>query len=230
MPSQPIIIENCCDPTPPPVPEVIDVLNCDLTTTAETFDSPLSRVVIVQDKPLVICATPQIDVEHRTICDLTTDTWHYITTVYIDGVVDSETSIDSNIPCSEPLPFPPDIEKLDRCDAVTGTIITDVYRYVTDSVTNLTTSTILSSIDTGIACNEQEIDKIVTNWLPICVDGVQWYVAESFLFNNIDQTETVVKIYKEGANGAIVTAAPAGTITNGSCPCVATPLGLLTTW
>jgi hypothetical protein len=56
-----------------------------------------------------------------------------------------------------------------------------------------------------------EIDLLKTNWLPICVGGVQWYVAEVSNVNNTTGVETVpTKIYKQGANGAIVTIPPIG--------------------
>lgn len=64
-----------------------------------------------------------------------------------------------------------------------------------------------------------EVDLIKTNWLPICVGGVQWYVAESSTYNNASLTEsTPTKIYKQGANGAITTTEPVGAITEGYCP------------
>ncbi|MDP5044164.1 MAG: hypothetical protein NWQ06_04195, partial [Leeuwenhoekiella sp.] len=169
-----------------------------LSTTSTIFQQALDRVVIVQDKPFVICATPQIDIEHRTVCNQDTDTWHFITVIYTDGVITSETSVDSGISCQDPLPLEPDIEQIRRCDAVTSTIWIDVTRYMTDPVTNVTTSSILESIDTLEKCNQIEIDYVHTNWLPICVDGVQWYVAESSTFNNATGTEsTSIKIYKE---------------------------------
>jgi hypothetical protein len=200
-----------------PVPETISVVNCAGANSNVTFADTLDRVVIVQDKPFVICATPQIDIEHRTICNETTNTWHYVTVIYTDGVVTSNTSTDSGIACSDPLPFNPDIEQIRRCDATTNTIWVDVVRYMTDPVTNVTTSSLLQSIDTLEACNQTETDKIVTNWLPFCVGGVQWYVAEQILFNNATQTEVLTKIYKQGANGAVVTVAPTGVIVDGEC-------------
>jgi hypothetical protein len=98
---------------------------------------------------------------------------------------------------------------------------------MTDPVTNVTTSSILSSVNTLEACNQVEIDKVVTNWLPVCVGGVQWFVAEQILFNNVTQTEVLTKIYKQGANGAVVTTAPSGTIVDGSCEVPETPKNLL---
>lgn len=205
-------------PTVPPVPETINALNCTGAATPTTFPDKLDRVVIVQDKPFVICPTPQIDVEHRTICNTTTDTWHYITVVYTNGVETSNTSVNSGISCKEPLPLEPDIEQLRRCNVATGTIFIDVVRYMTDPVTNVTTSTILSSVDTLEKCNEVEIDKQITDWLPICVAGVQWYVAEEYSYNNTTGVKTLVgKIYKQGANGAVVTVAPTGIIIDGAC-------------
>ena len=48
-------------------------------------------------------------------------------------------------------------------------------------------------------CNPQlEIDLQKTNWLPICISGVQWYVAENSTIDNATGSETsIVKIYKQ---------------------------------
>ena len=63
-----------------------------------------------------------------------------------------------------------------------------------------------------------EQDLIKTNWLPICVGGVQWYVAESSTFNNDTAIEGVItKIYKQGAAGTITTTAPVGATVEGYC-------------
>lgn len=152
-------------PINPPTPETINALNCTGSPTPTTFPDTLERVVIVQDKPFVVCdKTPQIDIEHRTICNETTNTWHYITVVYTDGVITSNTSVDSGIPCADPLPLEPDIEQLRRCDATTSTIWIDVVRYMTNPVTNVTTSSILQSIDTLEKCNEVVISTITPEW------------------------------------------------------------------
>lgn len=63
-----------------------------------------------------------------------------------------------------------------------------------------------------------ELDAIVANWLPICVDGVQWYAREREIIDNTDGSSTSVVIeYKQGVGGAITTTAPTGTITDGYC-------------
>lgn len=62
-----------------------------------------------------------------------------------------------------------------------------------------------------------ELDAIVANWLPICVDGEQWYVREAEIIDNTDGSTTVTIQYKQGADGAITTTAPIGTITEGYC-------------
>lgn len=61
-------------------------------------------------------------------------------------------------------------------------------------------------------CNlNTELDLLKTNWLPICVNGIQWFVAESITVNNTTGLETSsVKIYKQGVNGTITTTAPIG--------------------
>jgi hypothetical protein len=67
-----------------------------------------------------------------------------------------------------------------------------------------------------------EIDLLKTNWLPICVNGSQWYVAEQSTINNSTGAETLVKIYKQGANGSISTSTPVGTIVEGYCQILTT--------
>jgi hypothetical protein len=70
-------------------------------------------------------------------------------------------------------------------------------------------------------CKIDEIDFIHTNWLPICIGGVQWYVAEEYTFNNTTLIKRLVgKVYKQGANGAIGVAVPVGVIVEGSCSIV----------
>ncbi len=63
-----------------------------------------------------------------------------------------------------------------------------------------------------------EVDKLKTNWLPICVSGVQYYVSEISDVNNTTGAEGLItKLYKQGANGAITTSAPIGAIVEGYC-------------
>lgn len=45
----------CCETPPVLTPETINVPNCDGTTSPVAFDDKLDRVVMVQDKPLVVC-------------------------------------------------------------------------------------------------------------------------------------------------------------------------------
>lgn len=78
-------------------------------------------------------------------------------------------------------------------------------------------------------CNWQvETDMITTNWLPICVNGVQWYVAETSTYNNSTNIETTpIKRYKQGANGIITNTAPVGSITEGYCATAGNDVELL---
>lgn len=56
------------------------------------------------------------------------------------------------------------------------------------------------------------------NWLPYCIDNVQWYVAEVSTFNSQTlQESTPIKIYKQGADGSVTITAPVGSITEGYC-------------
>jgi hypothetical protein len=87
---------------------------------------------------------------------------------------------------------------------------------------NLIDGVISATAPVGYATGDcpayEEVDLVKTNWLPICVAGVQWYVLESSTYNNATLTETTpVKLYKQGANGAVVTTAPVGTIVDGTC-------------
>ena len=69
-----------------------------------------------------------------------------------------------------------------------------------------------------------ELDVVVSNWLPICVGGVSYYVREVELVNNTTGVKTfVAKEYKLGASGAISTTVPTGTITEGLCPIASQP-------
>lgn len=98
---------------------------------------------------------PQIDVEHRTICNEDTNTWHYVTVVYTNGVAGPPTVVDSGIACSEPLPISPDIEKIEVCDETTNTIHVKTYQYSYPDATDVTnvTETLLSDVDTNVPCN-----------------------------------------------------------------------------
>ncbi len=65
---------------------------------------------------------------------------------------------------------------------------------------------------------DPEIDGVISNWQPICVDGIQHYVADRFTIDNTDGSLTFVeKIYKQGAAGTIVNTAPVGTVVDGVC-------------
>jgi hypothetical protein len=231
-----------CDPPIVLVPETIDTLNCDNTTTPITFDAPLQRVVIVQDKPFVVCKS-NIDfeigcssIDGRTIVRtyVQNEDGTITSAVFEQDGITLVTDGSILIKCEK------DYEDVELCHQdITDNSIKYRQVIIYDTETNVSVSEIwlnslgaIIAVPTNIeACTEvEEIDKVVTNWLPICVDGVQWYVAEQILFNNATQTEVLTKIYKEGANGAIVTVAPTGTIVDGSCPCISTPLGILIDW
>lgn len=101
-------------------------------------------------------------------------------------------------------------------DADTKTILVSIWR---NDLTLVESQTAPANVTKGVCVvpPPQEIDKVVTNWLPICVDTEVWYTAEHILFNNVTQTETVVKVYKKGADGIIETTTPTGVITEGYC-------------
>lgn len=80
------------------------------------------------------------------------------------------------------------------------------------------TNTLLTEIRDNLVA-VQELDIVISNWLPICVDGKQWYVREVSLVNNDTGAITnTTKEYKDGANGVITSTAPTGTIIEGACP------------
>ena len=64
-----------------------------------------------------------------------------------------------------------------------------------------------------------EIDQESVDWNPICVNGVQYYFADNYNFNNVLSTRTFQPtLYKLGDNGAITTTRPTGTFIQGYCP------------
>lgn len=68
------------------------------------------------------------------------------------------------------------------------------------------------------SCTTIETDLIRTNWLPMCVDGVQWYAAEVSTYNNSTNVESApIKVYKQGANGVFTLTAPVGNVVEGQC-------------
>jgi hypothetical protein len=63
-----------------------------------------------------------------------------------------------------------------------------------------------------------EVDTLITNWLPICVAGIQHYVAEKFQHNNSTNVTTFIeKVYKLGAEGIPTAVVPVGTLTQDYC-------------
>ncbi len=64
-----------------------------------------------------------------------------------------------------------------------------------------------------------EIDQESIDWQPICVDGVQYYFADNYNFDNSLSTRTFQPtLYKLGDNGVITTTRPTGTFIQGYCP------------
>lgn len=113
--------------------------------------------------------------------------------VFISKITDEETQAETNV--------------LQYIDRATGTIVP--YDQATHGVWQE-----CQNQDTA----SPELDAIVANWLPICVDGTQWYVREKEIIDNADGTITsTVLEYKDGADGSITTTAPTGTITEGYC-------------
>lgn len=56
-----------------------------------------------------------------------------------------------------------------------------------------------------------ETDRLITNWLPICISGVTRYVTDEYTIDNTDWSKTFVwKLYKQWVNWSITDVAPAG--------------------
>ena len=225
-------VTDCkCVTTPPPVPVTLDVLNCDGTTTPIIFDSAPAKVEIVQTRPFVMCKS-NIDFE----IGCSSIDGRTIVRTYIqneDGTITSAIfEQDGVTPVADGsilVKCDIDIEDVEFCfQDITDTTI----RYRQVVFVNTATNAVVSTIwidSTGVAiaapsniepcADADEIDLLHTNWLTICVDGVQWYVADKYTYNNITGLEGIpVKVYKQGANGAIVTVAPTGTvIADGIC-------------
>ena len=168
--------------------------------------------------PLIVvtaipCGAVAPDYEKVVVCDSVTNTYHVISSSFLAGVETVLADVDTTIPCN-----------LDVINNETVTVCNNGFiEYHTFTTTNgVRNATPLVEVS-AISCGVVENDLVRTNWLPICVDGAEWYVGERSEFNNTTGVETLVKVYKEGADGAIVLVAPTGTITEGYCPSIVTP-------
>lgn len=97
---------------------------------------------------------PDYEYVSNTICDSTTDTWHYITTPFVDWVAWAPVDIDSGVSCDEVAPSI-DIEKIEYCNTTTNTLWIKVCRFTTtytDGEPNASTEEILSDTDTWAPC------------------------------------------------------------------------------
>lgn len=214
-------IIGCCDEAPPPVPVDIDILNCDGTTTTTTFTEAPAQVEIVQTKPFVICAENPVQIEvggfggcysgvnaHIEIVRNEDGTFNRYVAHLKDG---SGTIVDPALPT-----------QISECPAntIAGTTNVNIDCSTTSIEDYSDTFKVLipQVVRVKNECEVEEVDYIHTNWLPICVDGIQWYVAEEYSFNNTTETKTLIgKIYKEGANGVPTVILPIGSIIDGAC-------------
>lgn len=169
--------------------------------------------------------TPVITSDIEYLCNEDTNVYDQYVTVITDGVAAAPVITATTAPCDSQKP---DVESVTICDLLTNTV-----HIVTTSYAEDGTATLLSDIDTFVPCNNptDEIDVTYSSWLPVCVDGVQWYVAERISVVNATGVETVTKIFKNSAIGNVVAIAPAGTIVEGICDtCFSTPQGVLNSW
>ena len=55
-----------------------------------------------------------------------------------------------------------------------------------------------------------ELDQSSINWSPVCINGIQWYVADINTVNNTNGlTIATQKFYKQGINGVVTVTSPA---------------------
>lgn len=63
-----------------------------------------------------------------------------------------------------------------------------------------------------------ELDALFTNWIPFCIEGIQYYSSEQYTVDNTTGLPTLVgKLYKTNANGTILNIAPVGVVQDGLC-------------
>lgn len=268
--NNPIQIQGCCvEPPPVLVPETIDRPNCDGTTTPATFPNALERVVMIQDKPLVVCLQGAVvdfetgcsSIDGRTIV-LVSKAENGVYTqelVEADGLATPVTDGSVLVKCGK------DLETSESCYQL---IADPTVKYTRISIINTETlsvngvvwlnssglsvaepsgiepckeeRTVLVSIECDTiaekkvsstveavidhivmvknVCEKDEVDLLKDEWMPICVNGVQWYSREESKFNNNTESQTTpIRYYKEGVLGVSTTVAPIGTIVDGAC-------------
>lgn len=117
------------------------------------------------------------------------------------------------------------VQEIKERDTCTGE---ETYRWVVENSNGVLVpaDTIIAGFDeadvTSTMCASQNGKIDTTDWLPYCVDGVQWFVREIQVLDNVVTVSS--KEYKQGSDGAITTTAPTGTtIVDGICSIQALP-------
>jgi hypothetical protein len=166
---------------------------------------------------ILAAITAQKDYEYKSnvVCNEITNTWHELTQVYVDGVLASANNVDLGISCNQPQPIASDIEKIDYCDPTTKTIHIKVCRYdfLNPATPTVATEVVLSTTDTGIACNVAVHESI--SEVKICAAGETLYQKTILLSDGTQQ------LTYYGTNGLPVPAPASFTI--GVCPSLAVP-------
>jgi hypothetical protein len=137
---------------------------------------------------------------------LTPDLFSSIDQFDLDGETPDEDTLVTFTPC---------ITGFDRI----AELLEDLKGQNTAQLTNILTEIQNSNVILESIREQTEFDTENINWQPMCVDGVQWYFADTATFEfgspSVDDKET---IYKQGDDGSYTTIRPTGTtITQGYC-------------
>jgi hypothetical protein len=190
----------------------------DGTITSQVFEQD-GVTAVTDGSTLVNCSAKDIEDVESCFQDVTDKSITYRQVVFVETatqtVVASIWLNSKGVAIDAPLNVEPcKEEKLEGSVAVKIDCETTSIENFSDTVKAL----IPHVVQVQEICKIDEIDFIHTNWLPICIGGVQWYVAEEYTFNNTTLIKTLVgKVYKQGANGAIGVAVPVGDIQEGYC-------------
>ncbi len=221
-----------------PEPIIVDALNCDNTTTPTEVTQ---RVAIVAEQPIKVCIDGLTEtVVYEKYCDIATGEVVAYAVLTATEDLPSVTTVQWFDPSFSLIAVQPANSKV--CSVMDIETLSNCFQDITDptirySATVLINTSVTPPISIGTIWTDgtgaivpapaniepcaapTELDVVASNWLPLCVDGIQWFVRESQVIdNNLGAATITNKEYKQGANGAIVTTAPTGTvITEGVC-------------
>lgn len=218
-------------------PIIVNALNCDNTTTPVEVSQ---RVSIVAEQPIKVCFDGLTEnVVYEKYCDITTGDVVGYAVLETTETVPPTTTVKWFDVAFAPIGGQPANSKV--CSVMDIETVTNCFQDVTDPTIRYSASVLINTSvtppvsigtiwtdGTGAIvaapaniqpCVNTQLNLVVSNWLPLCVDGVQWYVREAQVVDsNLGAATITTKEYKQGANGAIVTTAPTGTaISEGVC-------------